>query len=87
MESLSGTPQISLSGTRVPALSETPSGTGAARTNFPQCPRCGSYALYRDGNTGTFECLTCEQPNVMEDEARIARAPFDPSIFNLESVQ
>lgn len=80
----------SLSDTRL--LSETRnesvlSETGAASVSFPRCPTCGSFALYRNGNAGPFECLTCERTGISEEVARSAVLPLDASIFNLERVQ
>jgi hypothetical protein len=60
MESLSETPKI------------RPSETSQAKTTLPRCPECGSYALYRDGRTGPYECLTCEQIGIPEDAAKHA---------------
>lgn len=42
-----------------------PSGSfqniGAQTTTkpFPRCPKCASYALYRQNNVGNYECMTC----------------------------
>jgi len=38
--------------------------------NFPHCPRCGSYALYRQNNTGSYECLSCGAADIDEAIAR-----------------
>jgi hypothetical protein len=40
---------------------------------FPNCPRCGSYYLYRKNNTGNYECQTCEMVDITED---VARRPY-----------
>jgi hypothetical protein len=36
----------------------------------PRCPRCGSFALYRQNNVGPYECLTCELVGIEENIAR-----------------
>ena len=38
--------------------------------SFPHCPRCASYYLYRKGNVGSYECLTCGVLDIPEDVAR-----------------
>jgi tRNA(Ile2) C34 agmatinyltransferase TiaS len=53
--------------------SETPAvRLSEIRTTLPKCPECGSYALYRDGKSGPYECLTCEKTRIPEDAARLA---------------
>jgi predicted RNA-binding Zn-ribbon protein involved in translation (DUF1610 family) len=37
---------------------------------FPHCPRCGSHALYRKNNTGSYECLSCGTQDIDEAIAR-----------------
>lgn len=37
---------------------------------FPHCPRCASFALYRENNLGTYECLTCGLQQIEECWAR-----------------
>lgn len=37
---------------------------------FPHCPRCASYALYREHNIGAFECMTCGLSGIEESVAR-----------------
>ena len=43
---------------------------GAFVTVFPHCPRCASYALYRKGNIGDYECQTCGLQSIEESSAR-----------------
>lgn len=43
---------------------------GGRIANFPRCPNCASYALYRKDNIGNYECLTCGCQNVAEEVAR-----------------
>ena len=45
--------------------------TGGGRVaNFPHCPRCTGYALYREHNQGDYECLTCGLMGIEEQQAR-----------------
>jgi hypothetical protein len=37
---------------------------------FPHCPICASYALYRQGGVGKFECMTCGSREIPEVTAR-----------------
>jgi Zn ribbon nucleic-acid-binding protein len=37
---------------------------------FPHCPRCASYALYRNNNVGKYECRTCGLLDITEEVAR-----------------
>jgi len=37
---------------------------------FPHCPKCASYALYRQNNIGKYECLTCGLSDIPEEVAR-----------------
>lgn len=37
---------------------------------FPHCPKCASYALYRNNNLGNYECQTCGMREIPEDLAR-----------------
>lgn len=37
---------------------------------FPHCPRCASYYLLRENNTGDFECQTCGLSGIDEVTAR-----------------
>lgn len=41
---------------------------GGRAANFPHCPACASYALYRDGDS--FECQTCGMRAISEAQAR-----------------
>lgn len=43
---------------------------GGRVATFPHCPRCASYALYRQHNEGKFECQTCGLQNIEEHIAR-----------------
>jgi hypothetical protein len=47
--------------------------TGAADgplPSMPKCPQCASFALYRQNNVGTYECLTCDLAGIEESIAR-----------------
>jgi Zn ribbon nucleic-acid-binding protein len=37
---------------------------------FPHCPKCASYALYRQNNIGNYECQTCGLLDIPEEVAR-----------------
>ena len=37
----------------------------------PDCPKCASYALYRETNRGNYECQTCGLQNIEEQIARM----------------
>lgn len=37
---------------------------------MPRCPKCGSFAVYRQNNIGTYECLTCDLTGLEENIAR-----------------
>jgi hypothetical protein len=37
---------------------------------FPRCPQCLSHYLYRNGNSGLYECLTCNLQAIPEEVAR-----------------
>ena len=43
---------------------------GGRVANFPHCPECASYALYRKHNLGAYECLTCGLTGIEESMAR-----------------
>jgi predicted RNA-binding Zn-ribbon protein involved in translation (DUF1610 family) len=45
---------------------------GGRIATFPRCPRCGSYALYREGNPGSYEyeCEGCGLRKIDETTAR-----------------
>jgi len=38
--------------------------------SMPRCPDCKSFALYRQNNMGTYECLTCDLAGIEENIAR-----------------
>jgi Zn ribbon nucleic-acid-binding protein len=43
---------------------------GGRVATFPHCPRCASYALYRENNLGDFECQSCGCRDIREEIAR-----------------
>jgi hypothetical protein len=43
---------------------------GGRIATFPHCPRCASYALYREHNVGAYECQTCGETGIEERTAR-----------------
>lgn len=43
---------------------------GGRLTNFPHCPKCASYALYRRSNIGSYECQSCGLQDILEATAR-----------------
>lgn len=43
---------------------------GGRVATFPHCPRCASYALYRENNRGLYECMTCGLAGIEECVAR-----------------
>lgn len=43
---------------------------GGRVANFPHCPCCASYALYRRDNVGAYECTTCGLREIDEAVAR-----------------
>jgi len=43
---------------------------GGRLANFPHCPKCAGYALYRRNNTGGYECQTCGMREIPEALAR-----------------
>jgi hypothetical protein len=53
-----------------PELMELLRREGGRIANFPHCPRCASYALYRKDNMGAYECQTCGQTEIEESLAR-----------------
>jgi len=55
---------------RKPELMELLRRAGGRIACMPHCPHCASYALYRENNRGTYECLTCELQNIEESVAR-----------------
>ena len=40
------------------------------RKEFPRCPKCASYFLYREDNIGNYECETCGLRDITEEVAR-----------------
>jgi len=60
-----------------PAVSqEIATGTPAVKPEatprrvFPHCPKCASYALYRQNNIGNYECESCGLKDISEAAAR-----------------
>lgn len=53
-----------------PAVVEVLRRRGGWVAHFPRCPVCGSYALFRDGNIGDYECLSCCKQDIPEAIAR-----------------
>lgn len=53
-----------------PELVELLRRVGGRVANFPRCTRCRSYALYRQGNQGDFECQSCGLMGIPEPDAR-----------------
>jgi Zn ribbon nucleic-acid-binding protein len=43
---------------------------GGRVATFPHCPRCASYALFRENNLGNFECQSCGLQDIHEEIAR-----------------
>lgn len=43
---------------------------GGRLGQLPHCPRCASYYLHRENNTGDFECQTCGLSGIDEVTAR-----------------
>lgn len=43
---------------------------GGRVATFPHCPKCASYALYRQDNIGDYECTTCALQGIPEETAR-----------------
>lgn len=61
---------IQLLRSQKPVVSDIVRRRGGRVANFPRCPRCASYALYRENNVGPFECLTCGLLEIDESTAR-----------------
>jgi hypothetical protein len=40
------------------------------RREFPHCPKCAGYSLYRKNNVGSYECMTCGLQDISEEVAR-----------------
>jgi Zn ribbon nucleic-acid-binding protein len=55
---------------RKPELMELLRMAGGRIAYMPHCPRCASYALYRENNIGAYECQTCGLENIEEQIAR-----------------
>ena len=53
-----------------PELIEFLRRAGGRIAAFPHCPRCASYALYRENNIGDYECQSCGLQNIGETAAR-----------------
>jgi predicted RNA-binding Zn-ribbon protein involved in translation (DUF1610 family) len=45
---------------------------GGRIADFPMCPKCGAYYLYRERNAGLYECQRCGLQGIEEHDARIA---------------
>lgn len=43
---------------------------GGRMAAFPHCPKCASYALYRENNLGDYECQSCGLGDIEESRAR-----------------
>jgi Zn ribbon nucleic-acid-binding protein len=55
---------------RKPELRALIRARGGRVAVFPHCPQCGSFALYRENNQGSYECLTCGLRKIEECRAR-----------------
>ncbi|MGA2755490.1 MAG: hypothetical protein ABSE53_17180 [Terracidiphilus sp.] len=53
-----------------PELVEMLRQEGGRIAAFPHCPKCASYALYRENNLGDYECQSCGLQNIEESAAR-----------------
>ena len=53
-----------------PEVRELLHKSGGRIANFPRCPACRSWALFRENNRGLYECLTCTQQDIPEHVAR-----------------
>ncbi len=53
-----------------PELMELLRKAGGRFAVFPHCPRCASYALYRENNIGLYECQSCGVTGIEESTAR-----------------
>ena len=53
----------------VPSVGPTEAADGPP-PSMPRCPKCASFALYRQKNVGTYECLTCDLAGIEESIAR-----------------
>ena len=54
----------------VASYAEPPKVLEGPLPSMPHCPNCGSFALYRQHNVGTYECLTCDLAGIEESIAR-----------------
>jgi len=53
-----------------PELMELLRSAGGRIATFPHCPKCCSFALYRQNNSGDYECLSCGLAEIEESMAR-----------------
>ena len=53
-----------------PELIELLRKAGGRIATFPHCPKCASYALFRENNIGVYECETCGLRGIEEHIAR-----------------
>jgi hypothetical protein len=53
-----------------PELVELLRAAGGRIAAFPHCPRCASYALYRENNIGAYGCQSCGLQDIEERTAR-----------------
>jgi hypothetical protein len=53
-----------------PELVELLRREGGRIAAFPHCPKCASYALYRENNIGVYECQSCGLSGIEEQTAR-----------------
>jgi hypothetical protein len=58
---------------RKPELVQLLRREGGRIATFPHCPRCASYALYRQNNLGNFACQSCGLQDIEESTARRVR--------------
>ena len=54
-----------------PELVELLRRAGGRMAASPHCPRCASYALYRENNIGDYQCQSCGLQNIEESTARM----------------
>lgn len=80
-ENTNGSPSENRSSTPPTGRSQPPY---LPRRAFPKCPNCGSFALYRQHNLGSYECLTCDLVGIEES---IARNEVGPSGMENQRVQ
>jgi len=60
---------------RKPEVIEALRKRGGWVANFPECPACGSFCLFRESPGEPYECLTCTRQGISEVEARRRRVP------------